>query len=83
MISIFERIYHGLHEVNKYGMDAKAIYLGQGFRREFDEATMERCKFQTYGQIPEDRFAGVPLFWVLSPHDHFYIARGFKKNEFQ
>lgn len=78
-MTIFERIYRGFHEVNKRGMDAKAIYLGQGFHREFDEAMMERCKFQTYSQIPEDKFADVPLFWVVSPPDHFFIAGGFKK----
>jgi hypothetical protein len=77
-IPIFERIYRGFHEVNKRGMDVKAIYIGQGFRREFNEAIMERCKYQTYGQIREDKFAGIPLFWVVYPHDHFYVAGGFK-----
>lgn len=72
--TITERIYRELHEVNRHGLEAKAIYLGQVFREEFDELFLPTTQHRLYGEIEDATFAGVPLFWVTYPPDHFYIA---------
>lgn len=77
-MSITERLYRALFECQKRGLDPKAIYLGEGFRREVEDS-MSISVSSKFHDIKTDKFTGIPLFWVIAPADHLYVAGEFKK----